>query len=92
MARLWTIVLLGGSCLGASQLCETGLIFPNDYCAHSNPAANASLFIMPKCGQFKLEEATIDQMQQAMSNGSLTAVKLLNCYLDRVFQSQPYIK
>lgn len=51
-----------------------------------------SLFPMPKCGSFVLEEATIDQMQQAMENGTLTAVHLLRCYRQRIYQTQPFIK
>ncbi|KAK5937553.1 hypothetical protein PMZ80_010173 [Knufia obscura] len=48
------------------------------------------LFPMPLCGSFPLEEATIDDMQQAMSEGSLTAVQLTICYLQRNYQLQSY--
>ncbi|KAK4223318.1 amidase [Podospora fimiseda] len=48
-------------------------------------------FPMPLCGTFKLEEATIDQMQAAMANESLTSVQLVRCYLDRVEQTNEYI-
>lgn len=50
------------------------------------------LFPMAPCGSFKLEEATIDQMQQAMSSGELTSVQLTLCYLSRIYQTQSYTK
>lgn len=55
-------------------------------------AGMPELFAMPKCGTFRLEEATIDDMQDAMSNGTLTSVQLCLCYLQRTFQTQDYIK
>ncbi|KAK4455373.1 amidase [Podospora aff. communis PSN243] len=54
-------------------------------------AGTPSLFPMPPCGSFPLEEATIAQMQSAMSRGHLTTVQLVQCYLARTHQSQPYI-
>lgn len=50
------------------------------------------LFAMPPCGTFNLEEATIDDMQAAMASGALTSVQLCLCYLQRVFQTQNYLK
>lgn len=38
---------------------------------------------MPKCEGIVLEEATIDQLQGYMSDGTITSVKLLGCYLRR---------
>jgi amidase len=49
-------------------------------------------FPMPLCHGFKLEEATIDQLQQALSNGTLTSVKLAKCYLKRIYQTDGYIR
>ncbi|KAG2417682.1 hypothetical protein HFD88_008901 [Aspergillus terreus] len=54
-------------------------------------APGASLFPMRLCQGFKLEEASVDDLQQRMSNGSLTSVQLLDCYLDRIYQTQPYL-
>ncbi|KAK8070423.1 amidase [Apiospora hydei] len=45
---------------------------------------------MPQCGGFQLEEATIDQMQAAMENGTLTSVQLVTCYMMRTYQTQEY--
>ncbi|KAJ5491967.1 Amidase [Penicillium expansum] len=38
-----------------------------------------------------LEEATIDQIQAELANGTFTSVELLKCYMDRVYQTQPYL-
>ncbi|KAL2889099.1 putative amidase [Ceratocystis lukuohia] len=46
---------------------------------------------MLPCGEFFLEEATIDQMQEGLSNGTLTSVQLSNCYMLRIHQTQNYI-
>jgi amidase len=46
---------------------------------------------MPTCHGIVLEEATIDQLQDNMSNGLLTSVGLLRCYLKRVEQVDGYI-
>ena len=50
------------------------------------------LFPVLPCGKFNLEEATIDEMQAAMNNGTLTSVQLVGCYVLRTFQTDPYIK
>lgn len=54
----------------------------------------SDLFPMPPCGDgsFQLEEATIDEMQQAMVRGELTSVQLTLCYMQRVYQLQSYTK
>lgn len=53
---------------------------------------SASFLPMASCGNFKLEEATIDEMQTAMEAGTLTAVQLATCYLIRMYQTDDYIK
>jgi amidase len=55
-------------------------------------APGASLFPMRHCHGFKLEEASVDEIQVRLSNGSFTSVQLLECYLDRIHQTQPYLK
>jgi len=47
---------------------------------------------MARCGSFKLEEATIDDMQKAMAKGTLTSVQLVQCYMLRNYQTDDYIK
>lgn len=47
---------------------------------------------MSACNGFILEEATIDEMQAAMANGSLTSAQLATCYVHRIEQTQDYTK
>ena len=51
-----------------------------------------NLFPMPRCHGVILEEATVDQLQDAMSKGRLTSTKIAMCYLQRIQQTNPYIK
>ena len=53
---------------------------------------DAQRFPMPACNGIVLEEATIDQLQEAMSTGRLTAVQIALCYLQRIYQTDSYIK
>jgi amidase len=46
---------------------------------------------MPTCHGVVLDEATIDQLQGHMSDGRLTSLELLKCYLKRVEQVDGYI-
>ncbi len=39
-----------------------------------------------------LEEATIDEMQDAMAKGQLTSVQIAMCCLRRVWQVDEYVK
>ena len=54
-------------------------------------ADTPGLFPMPTCRGITLEEATIDQLQGYMGNGSLTSAQLLRCYRRRVQQVDEYI-
>ena len=54
-------------------------------------ANSPALFPMPPCGSFRLEEATIDDMQAGMRNGTLTSYQLVLCYMQRMLQTQEYI-
>lgn len=51
-----------------------------------------NLFPMPKCNGFRLEEATIDQLQEAMSTGLLTASQVVLCYMQRIYQTDMYLE
>ncbi|KAG6304107.1 hypothetical protein E4U09_000016 [Claviceps aff. purpurea] len=62
-----------------------------DLIPSQDKAGSEGLFPMADCHGFALEEATIDEMQEAMGNGSLTSVQLLHCYMMRTFQTQQYI-
>jgi amidase len=62
------------------------------YCFPPQDAAGTSaLFPMPTCMGITLEEATIDELQEYMSDGTLTSVAILKCYLKRVHQVDKYI-
>jgi amidase len=52
----------------------------------------ADLFPMRLCNGFKLEEASIDKIQAELESGKLTGVQLLECYSERIYQLQPYLK
>ncbi|KAJ6037204.1 hypothetical protein N7540_001483 [Penicillium herquei] len=54
-------------------------------------APGSSQFPMRKCHGFTLEEASVDDIQLRLSNGTFTSVQLLECYLDRIAQTQPYL-
>lgn len=54
--------------------------------------ADSGQFPMPLCDGFKLEEASIDQLQSALSNGTLTSVQIVMCYLERIYQTDEYIR
>jgi len=74
-----------------SQVLESP--YPYDFPVLQNGAlADSGLFPMPSCHGFTLEEATIDQLQAALSAGRLTSVKLAHCYLRRIYQTDGYIR
>ncbi|MCJ1400618.1 hypothetical protein MMC11_003825 [Xylographa trunciseda] len=72
--------------LAMSQNLETP--FPYYFPEHSD---TANLFPMEICNGITLEEATIDQLQDYMSNGKLTASQLVMCYLQRQYQTDGYV-
>src|SRR5687767_12611719 len=55
-------------------------------------AETPDLFPMPPCSGITLEEATIDQLQDAMGKWELTAVALVECYVRRILQVDGYIR
>lgn len=61
------------------------------YFPPQDAASTPGLFPMPICHDVILAEATIDQLQDYMSNGALTSLQLLKCYLKRVNQVDGYI-
>ncbi len=62
------------------------------YFPRQGDANSTMLFPMERCGDVVLEEASIDQLQDAMVHGKLNAVKLASCCLRRVLQVGEYIK
>ncbi|KAI5923337.1 amidase [Camillea tinctor] len=67
---------------------DSSSLFPNIH-----DADTVNFFPMAPCGDhnFRLEEATIDDMQAAMANGTLTSVELVTCYMIRTYQTNEYI-
>lgn len=51
-----------------------------------------NLFPMLDCHGVVLEEATVDQLQEAMNAGQLTSTKIALCYLQRIYQTDEYTK
>ncbi|MCJ1249801.1 hypothetical protein MMC30_007027 [Trapelia coarctata] len=72
--------------LATSQVLEDP--FPY-YFPNQNDSSN--LFPMESCRGVTLEEATIDQLQDYMSNGKLTASQIAMCYLQRQYQTEEYV-
>ncbi|KAL2797001.1 amidase signature domain-containing protein [Aspergillus keveii] len=51
----------------------------------------ADLFPMRPCKGHQLLEASIDDLQDLLSAGELTSVDLLQCYLERIYQTDSYL-
>lgn len=80
--------LLNVSDLVASQALNSP--FPYEFPDFARNSADA--FPMADCNGVKLEEATIDDLQAAMRDGQLTSVAITICYLQRIYQTDKYIK
>ena len=74
--------------LAMSQILQVP--FPYDFPDQNE--SGAKLFPMGQCHGLRLEEATIDQLQQWMSSQELTARELADCYFQRVLQTDGYIR
>ena len=68
------------------------LTTPFPYYFPSLGQSATDLFPMPDCNGFVLEEATIDQLQDVMGKGQLTSLQIALCYLQRIQQTDEYIK
>lgn len=55
-------------------------------------ANSTALFPMRFCNGITLEEATIDQLQDYMSHGRLTAEQIVRCYMERDYQVDEFCK
>ena len=73
--------------LVAVQVLETP--FPYEF---PNEENQINLFPMPKCMGITLEEATIDQLQDAMNTGLLTTLQIVLCYMQRIYQTDMYLE
>ncbi|KAL9083785.1 MAG: hypothetical protein Q9159_005573 [Coniocarpon cinnabarinum] len=89
-----TVLGLSRSALAQAANSSITLQVPDSYFFPEQTPQDATVpqaFLFPSCGDFALEEATVDEMQDAMVNGSLSAVQLLTCYNERAYQTQAYI-
>jgi hypothetical protein len=59
--------------------------------SYNNVSATA-WHAMPLCKGYKIEDATVDDLQDFMANGNLTTVQLVTCYMQRYYQTNQYIK
>lgn len=89
---VWVILTLFLPRIHAQQNCTIKSLNGVPFFPLQQNAGLPDQFPMPPCGSFRLEEATIDDMQQAMSDGSLTATQLTLCYIQRIYQTQSYTK
>ena len=62
----------------------------SDYFPNFDGDATAR-FPMSTCNGMVIEEASIDELQQALEDGSFTSVQLLWCYLERIHQVEEYV-
>ncbi|KAL1959067.1 hypothetical protein VTO42DRAFT_3308 [Malbranchea cinnamomea] len=85
------------SCVTESDASEDPLVSsqimkdPYPYYFPQQGSSGADLFPMPLCDGFKLEEASIDEIQAQMSKGKLTSEKLVQCCHRRIHQTNWYL-
>ncbi|PHH82182.1 hypothetical protein CDD82_6740 [Ophiocordyceps australis] len=91
-AAAWPWLVAGADAPDGALVKDVFLQTPPSLIPLMEKAGSPDLFPMGDCFGFKLEEATIAQMQEAMESGRLTSVQLVSCYMTRTFQTQPYIK
>lgn len=80
----------------AATLVVCATAAPGDYTespstTYNNVSASA-WHAMPLCKGHKIEDATINELQDFMTNGNLTTVQLVTCYMQRYYQTNQYIK
>ena len=100
LALCWTIAVVLPTTLAVRAKRHDGPIlastevlqnpFPYDFPDQSQPPNK--LFPMELCRGLKLEEATIDQLQEWMSSDKLTSQELVICYIQRITQTDGYIR
>lgn len=77
------------------SVADQNLEFPYPYyfpLLQNGSDADSGQFPMPLCKGFKLEEATIDQLQTAMQHGQLTSVDIIHCYMKRIDQTDQFLR
>ncbi|KAM0721230.1 hypothetical protein Q7P37_003518 [Cladosporium fusiforme] len=70
------------------------LPIPVEIASTSTPysnSTNAKWHSMPPCNGVIVEDATIDELQHYLTSGNLSSVQLVTCFMQRIFQTNPYI-
>ncbi|KAI7545775.1 amidase family protein [Hortaea werneckii] len=79
-------------CCPSSTGNSSQLLFnPYPYDFPQASSGSTAYFPMPPCNGTIIEDATIDQLQQHLREGRLTAQQLVKCYLQRIDQTNDYI-
>ncbi|KAI6910121.1 amidase family protein [Hortaea werneckii] len=79
-------------CCPSSTTNSSQLLFDrHPYDFPQTSSGSTAYFPMPPCNGTIIEDATIDQLQQYLREGSLTAQQLVKCYLQRIDQTNDYI-
>ncbi|KAL5336555.1 alpha-glucosidase [Aspergillus crustosus] len=68
------------------------LMNPYDYDFPPLETNGAGLYPMRPCKGQQLLEASIDDLQVLLSAGKLTSMDLLQCYIDRIYQTDSYLR
>lgn len=86
-----TNATLGIGQLRGSQLLDHDFLYR---CPLENITSNAvsTLNTLDLCNGVVIEEATIDQLQEYMTQRKISSMQLTTCYMNRVFQVEKYIK
>jgi amidase len=96
LAGISSAIAQGNQTTNATQIIESQTLdSPSVYdfpVLQNGNNSESGQFPMPLCNGFTLEEATIDQLQDAMSTGKLTSVQIALCYLQRIMQTDEYIR
>ena len=87
-SKLLSLALLASSSGAWEQTIEDA----HPYEFPSLSAAGAHKFPMADCGSFKLHEASIDEIRAAYAAGTTTIVQVASCYVQRILQTNDYIK
>nr|POE93030.1 putative amidase [Quercus suber] len=80
----------GGASLDNNQSQILTNPFPFDF-PDENATGTSQLFPVASCHGVDIREATIDQLQQYLSEERLSSVQLIGCYLQRYWQTNDYI-
>lgn len=85
------VTLLSSAYNGSSLALSQNLLTPFPY-EFPKLSDTSHPFPVPLCNGVVLEEATVDQLQNSLTLGRLTTSQLAGCYLQRIYQTNDYLK